>query len=61
MNANGSGGIVCDGRVLEGKAERADKGGTAMVGGVPLDICEDPHEGMGSPELVIGNLHQDGE
>ncbi len=41
--------------------ERADEGGTAMVGGVPCGVREDPHEGMGHPELVVGNLHQDGE
>ncbi len=61
MDANDRGGIVGNAALVEGQADGTDEGGTAMVNGIPCGIHEDGHEGMDPPELVKGDLHEDGE
>jgi hypothetical protein len=60
VDTNGRDGITGDGVVVERQADGTDKGGT-MVGGIPCRIREEAHEGMDLPELIVGDLHEDGE
>ena len=60
VDANDHGGIVGNGAVVERQANRTAKGG-AMVDGIPCRIREEARERMDSPEMIIGDLHEDGE
>ena len=60
-NANDRGGIVLDASVVEREADRASERVAAMVGSVPHTIGDDGSEGVDAPELIVGDLHEDGE
>ncbi len=54
-------GIVSNVLVVEQQTGWAFECGTAMVGGVPQWIHEDGREGVDPPELIVENLHENGE
>ena len=56
VDANNRGGIVGNADVVERQVDGMDEGG-AMVGGIPCRICEEAHEGIDPPELIVGDLH----
>jgi hypothetical protein len=61
LNANNRGGILCNVTVIEGQSDGAFECIATMVGGVRHCITQDGCEGVDSPELVLGDLHQDRE
>ncbi len=60
-NVNDRGGIVRDATVVERQSDGAFERIAAMVGGVSHCIRQDGREGVDSPKLVVGDLHQDWE
>ncbi len=60
-DANNRGGIVGNAAIVEQQVDGMDKGGAAMVGDIPCGICEEGHEGMDPPKLIVGDLHEDRE
>ena len=61
VNANDRGGIVLDAAVVEREADGAFEQVAAMLSGVPHTIRDDGHEGVDSPKLIVGDLHEDRE
>ena len=60
-NPNNRGGIVGDADVLEWEADGAFERVATMVGSVPPGFRDDGGEGVDTPQLVVGDLHQDRE
>ncbi len=60
-NANDRGGIVFDACVLELETDGAFEGVVAMFGGVPHVVRDEGRERVDSPELIVGDLHEDRE
>ena len=60
-NANDRGGIVFDARVVERETDGAFEGIAAMFGGVPHVVRDEGRERVDSPELIVGDLHEDRE
>ncbi len=59
-DVNNCGGIIGDGAVVKRQADGTVEG-SAIVAGIPCRIYEEAHEGMDPPELIVGDLHEDGE
>ena len=60
-NANDRGGIVFDARVVERETDGAFEGVAAMFGGIPHVVRDEGREQVDSPELIVGDLHEDRE
>ncbi len=60
-NANDCGGVVRDATIVEWQLNGAFERIAAMVNGVRHCIRQDGREGVDTPKLVIGDLHQDRE
>ncbi len=61
LGVDNQGGIVGDATVIEGETNGAFERHATMLGGIPCCLCADPCEGVDTPELVIGDFHQDGK
>ena len=60
-NTNDRGGIVLYAAVVEREADGALEGVAAMLSGIPHAIRDEGREGVNSPELILGDLHEDQE
>ena len=61
VNANDRGGIVLDAAVVEREADGALEGVAAMLSGVLHAIRDEGREGVDSPKMILGDLHEDRE